>query len=76
MGVGQVGCSPSELAQHSPNGASCVGEIDSAIQIFNGKLQSMVVDFNNNLPGAKFAFINGFHIFQDIVRRAPEFGTY
>ncbi|KAG9448137.1 hypothetical protein H6P81_014265 [Aristolochia fimbriata] len=73
IGVGQVGCSPSELAQNNVRGG-CVQRINSAIQIFNNKLRNLVVNFNSNLPGAKFTFINGYAIFEDIVRRAPQYG--
>nr|XP_009406156.2 PREDICTED: GDSL esterase/lipase At5g45670-like [Musa acuminata subsp. malaccensis] len=67
IGVGQVGCSPNELAQRSPNGVACVEEIDSAIRIFNAKLIDLVDEFNA-LDGAHFIYINGYGIFEDILR--------
>ncbi|XP_077229387.1 GDSL esterase/lipase At5g45670-like [Tasmannia lanceolata] len=72
IGVGQVGCSPSELAQNSAT--TCVSRINSAIQIFNGKLKSLVDNFNNNLPGAKFIYVNGYGIFGDVLTRASSYG--
>ncbi|KAK8933338.1 GDSL esterase/lipase [Platanthera zijinensis] len=66
IGVGQVGCSPNELAQQSSDGVTCVETINSAIQIFNNRLIQLVNQFNN-LDGAHFTFINGFGIFQDII---------
>lgn len=74
FGVGLVGCSPSELAQFSANGASCVERINSAIQIFNSKLVSLVDDLNNNLDGAKFIYVNAYGIFDDVLRRASSYG--
>nr|ABF70089.1 GDSL-motif lipase/hydrolase family protein [Musa balbisiana] len=67
IGVGQVGCSPNELAQRSPNGVTCVEEINSAIRIFNAKLIDLVDEFNA-LDGAHFIYINGYGIFEDILR--------
>lgn len=67
IGVGQVGCSPNELAQRSPNGVACVEEINSAIRIFNAKLIDLVDEFNA-LDGAHFIYINGYGIFEDILR--------
>lgn len=75
MGVGQVGCSPSELARYSANGATCIDNINSAIQIFNNKVRSLVSDLNSNLADAKFTYIDGYGIFADIVRRASQFGN-
>lgn len=74
IGVGQVGCSPSDLAQFSQNGTTCVTRINSAIQLFNAKLRSVVDDFNNNLPGAKFIYVNGYGIFEDILKNARSNG--
>ncbi|KAI0515704.1 hypothetical protein KFK09_008370 [Dendrobium nobile] len=66
IGVGQVGCSPSELAQLSSDGVTCIDRIDSAIQLFNKRLIQLVNEFNR-LDGAHFTFINAFNIFQDII---------
>ncbi|KAF8409154.1 hypothetical protein HHK36_005227 [Tetracentron sinense] len=74
MGVGQIGCSPNELAQYSPNGASCIERINSANQLFNDRLISLVKDFNSNLAGAKFIYVNAFGIFQDILRNPSSYG--
>ncbi|KAM3351062.1 hypothetical protein ACQJBY_023219 [Aegilops geniculata] len=67
MGVGQVGCSPNELAQQSSDGVTCVARINGAIEIFNQKLVELVDQFNT-LPGAHFTYINAYGIFQDIIR--------
>jgi phospholipase/lecithinase/hemolysin len=67
MGVGQVGCSPNELAQHSPDGTTCVSQINGAVDLFNQKLVALVDQFNA-LPGAHFTYINFYGIFQGILR--------
>jgi hypothetical protein len=66
VGVGQVGCSPNELAQQSANGVTCVERINSAIRIFNQELVGLVDQFNT-LPGAHFTYINIYGIFDDIL---------
>ncbi|RCV27346.1 hypothetical protein SEVIR_5G320400v4 [Setaria viridis] len=73
MGVGQVGCSPNELAQRSPDGATCVSEINAAIDIFNRRLVALVDQFNA-LPGAHFTYINAYGIFEDILRSPGSHG--
>nr|XP_010911116.1 GDSL esterase/lipase At5g45670 [Elaeis guineensis] len=73
IGLGQVGCSPNELAQLSPNGEVCVDRIDSAIQIFNRKLIALVDQFNT-LEGAHFTYINANGIFADIMRNPSAYG--
>ncbi|KAJ0018499.1 hypothetical protein Pint_10159 [Pistacia integerrima] len=74
IGVGAVGCSPSELAQNSQDGRTCVERINSANQIFNNKLRSLVDQFNNQRSDAKFIYINAYGIFQDMINRPAAFG--
>ncbi|KAA8519193.1 hypothetical protein F0562_013449 [Nyssa sinensis] len=74
IGVGQIGCSPNELAQNSPDGKTCVRRINDANQLFNDRLKSLVDDFNNNLPGAKFIYINAYGIFQEFIDNPSSYG--
>ncbi|EES19821.1 hypothetical protein BDA96_09G211000 [Sorghum bicolor] len=67
IGVGQVGCSPNELAQRSANGVTCVEQINAAVRMFNRRLVGLVDRFNK-LPGAHFTYINIYGIFDDILR--------
>lgn len=76
IGVGQIGCSPSELAQNSPDGRTCVQRINAANQIFNNRLRSLVDQFNGNTPDAKFVYINAYGIFQDLINRPAAFGKW
>nr|AMY26614.1 zinc finger FYVE domain containing protein [Linum usitatissimum] len=74
IGIGQIGCSPSELAQSSPDGKTCVQRINSANTIFNNKLRALVDQFNGNTPDAKFIYINAYGIFQDLINNPAAFG--
>ncbi|KAI8525738.1 hypothetical protein RHMOL_Rhmol13G0253300 [Rhododendron molle] len=74
IGVGQIGCSPNELAQNSPDGRTCVQRINSANQLFNNRLKSLVDNLNNNFSDAKFIYINAYGIFQDLITNPSSFG--
>lgn len=74
IGVGQIGCSPSKLAQGSPDGRTCVREINDACQLFNNRLKFLVDDINNNLPGAAFTYIDAYGIFQDLINNPSSYG--
>ncbi|KAJ8761179.1 hypothetical protein K2173_001235 [Erythroxylum novogranatense] len=74
IGVGQIGCSPNELAQNSPDGRTCVSRINAANQIFNNKLRSLVGEFNGNTPDAKFVYVNAYGIFQDLIDNSARYG--
>ncbi|XP_042483842.1 GDSL esterase/lipase At5g45670-like isoform X2 [Macadamia integrifolia] len=74
IGIGEIGCSPSELAQNSPDGHTCVERIDSANRMFNDRLISLVDNFNNNFEGAKFIYVNVYGIFDDILKNPSSYG--
>ncbi|RDX66307.1 GDSL esterase/lipase, partial [Mucuna pruriens] len=76
FGVGQIGCSPIALAQYSQDGRTCAEGINSATQLFNNGLRSLVDQLNNQLPNARFIYINIYGIFQDIIRNPSSFGDY
>lgn len=64
------------MAQNSPDGRSCVERINSANQIFNNKLKSVVDQFNNQFPDAKVIYVNTYGIFQDIISNPAAYGNY
>ncbi|KAK9153175.1 hypothetical protein Sjap_000655 [Stephania japonica] len=74
IGVGQIGCSPNALAQFSPNGTQCVERINSANRLFNDRVRALVDNFNNNLAGASFIYINAYDIANDILRSPSSYG--
>lgn len=76
FGLGQIGCSPNELAQNSPDGSTCVQRINSANQIFNNKLKSLVNNLNSNFADARFIFVDSYGIFQDIINSPSSYGKY
>lgn len=76
FGVGQIGCTPNALAQNSPDGRTCVARINSANQLFNNGLRSLVDQLNNQLPDARFIYVNVYGIFQDIITSPSTYGNY
>ncbi|KAG9158848.1 hypothetical protein Leryth_017877 [Lithospermum erythrorhizon] len=74
IGVGQIGCSPNELAQNSNDGKTCVERINSANQIFNNQLKALVDQLNTELTDAKFIYINAYGIFQDVIDNPSAYG--
>ncbi|XP_034698745.1 GDSL esterase/lipase At5g45670-like [Vitis riparia] len=74
IGVGQIGCSPNELAQNSPDGTTCIERINSANRLFNDRLKSLVGELNNNFPDGRFIYINAYGIFQDLISSPSSYG--
>ncbi|KMT03850.1 hypothetical protein BVRB_8g188220 [Beta vulgaris subsp. vulgaris] len=74
IGIGQIGCSPNQLAQRSPDGATCDDTVNSANRIFNSGLRSLVQQLNNELSDARFAYINVYDMFQDLIENPSNYG--
>ncbi|EXB58276.1 GDSL esterase/lipase [Morus notabilis] len=73
-GIGQIGCSPNQLAQNSQDGKTCVEKINSANRIFNARLKGVVDQFNNQFTDARFIYIDSYGIFQDIIASPSTYG--
>ncbi|XP_057471149.1 GDSL esterase/lipase At1g29670-like [Actinidia eriantha] len=57
-GLGLIGCTPAEMATYGTNGSACVDVINKDVAYFNDELSLLVDELNNNLPDAKFAYVN------------------
>ncbi|KAI3764520.1 hypothetical protein L2E82_14531 [Cichorium intybus] len=58
FGLAPLGCTPTEIARFGTNGKLCVDKINDAVKLFNDRLKPLVVELNNDLPDARFTFIN------------------
>ncbi|KAF3794518.1 GDSL esterase/lipase [Nymphaea thermarum] len=74
FGVGPVGCTPSALSQHSPDGETCVEAINDAVRSFNSRLPNLVNYFNARFEGARFTYINVYAMFDDIHNKPCHYG--
>lgn len=72
-GLGQMGCIPSILAQSMTG--TCSKEVNLLVKPFNENVKTMLGNFNNNLPGARFIFADSSRMFQDILLNARSYGT-
>ncbi|KAG5033548.1 hypothetical protein GLYMA_06G324200v4 [Glycine max] len=71
-GLGEMGCIPSILAQSTTG--TCSEEVNLLVQPFNENVKTMLGNFNNNLPGARFIFADSSRMFQDILLNARSYG--
>ena len=71
-GLGLMGCIPSILAQSMSGG--CSEEVNLLVQPFNANVKTMLSNFNNNLPGARFIFVDVANMFQNILLNARSYG--
>ncbi|KAM1213345.1 hypothetical protein PS2_004772 [Malus domestica] len=60
IGIGLIGCTPSAISAFGTNGSACVDKLNSAAQMFNQNLVSLVDQLNTDLTDAKFIYVNSF----------------
>ncbi|KAJ6805574.1 GDSL esterase/lipase-like [Iris pallida] len=71
-GVGSMACIPSILAQSATS--RCNPEVDNLVIPFNSKVRAMVDSLNTNLPGARFIYIDIYHMILDILKNPKSYG--
>ncbi|ANM60109.1 GDSL-like Lipase/Acylhydrolase superfamily protein [Arabidopsis thaliana] len=72
-GLGRMGCIPSILAQG--NDGKCSEEVNQLVLPFNTNVKTMISNLNQNLPDAKFIYLDIAHMFEDIVANQAAYGT-
>lgn len=60
FGITLLGCIPQGLSRYPRNigSSGCVDFINNGVQLFNTRLISLIKDLNNNLPNARFTYLN------------------
>ena len=72
-GLGMMGCIPSILAQNSAG--KCSQDVNNLVNPFNANVKTMINRLNNNLPGARFIYVDTARMFQDILASPRSYGT-
>ncbi|XP_061339682.1 GDSL esterase/lipase At1g71691 [Gastrolobium bilobum] len=71
-GLGLMGCIPSICAQSLTG--NCSEEVNLLVQPFNANVRTMLNNFNTNLPGSRFIFIDTARMFRNILLNARSYG--
>ncbi|XP_038709648.1 GDSL esterase/lipase At1g71691-like isoform X1 [Tripterygium wilfordii] len=71
-GLGRMGCIPSILSQSTAG--ICNEEVNQLVLPFNANVKAMINNFNTNLPGARFTYIDITRLFEDLVANREQYG--
>ncbi|KAG0473698.1 hypothetical protein HPP92_015047 [Vanilla planifolia] len=74
VGVGPLGCIPSQLFQQNSTDGSCIDGINNAVSIFNNHLMPLMSKLNSTLSGSFFILENIYKSFLDMVQRPSSYG--
>ncbi|KAF8049898.1 hypothetical protein N665_2097s0010 [Sinapis alba] len=71
-GLGRMGCIPSILAQGTEG--KCSEEVNQLVLPFNTNVKTMITNLNQNLPDAKFIYLDTAHMVEDITTNPAVYG--
>ncbi|KAL9457420.1 hypothetical protein AB3S75_006465 [Citrus x aurantiifolia] len=73
-GLPPMGCLPLERTTNFPGHHDCVEEYNNVALEFNGKLSSLAIRLNRELPGIRILDAEAFKIFDQIIRKPDAYG--
>lgn len=73
-GLGRMGCIPSILAQGTDG--KCSEEVNQLVLPFNTNVKTMISNLNQNLPDAKFIYLDITQMLEDIIANPEVYGNY
>ncbi|RVX06544.1 GDSL esterase/lipase 7 [Vitis vinifera] len=73
VGIGPLGCIPSQLSMVSSNNG-CVDRVNNLVTLFNSRLIQLTSTLNASLPGSFFVYQNIYNIFSNMVRDPSKYG--
>ncbi|XP_077217474.1 GDSL-motif lipase 7 [Tasmannia lanceolata] len=73
VGIGALGCIPSQLSMASGNNG-CVERVNNLVTAFNDRLVQMSNTLNATLPGSFFVYQNIYGVFSDMINNPSNYG--
>ncbi|PKA59833.1 GDSL esterase/lipase 7 [Apostasia shenzhenica] len=74
VGIGPLGCIPSQLYQRNSIDGSCITAVNDAISLFNERLPGLRAKLNSNLPGSFFVIEEIYNTFMDMIQNPANYG--
>uniref|UniRef100_A0A0C9RI38 TSA: Wollemia nobilis Ref_Wollemi_Transcript_18910_1268 transcribed RNA sequence n=1 Tax=Wollemia nobilis TaxID=56998 RepID=A0A0C9RI38_9CONI len=73
VGLGPVGCCPSQRSQKSKTG-DCIAEVNDLALKFNGAVKSMLEDLGSNLHGLKYSLCKTYGLLSSYIQNPSKYG--
>ncbi|KAK9116399.1 hypothetical protein Sjap_015346 [Stephania japonica] len=75
VGIGPLGCIPSQLyMRSSTNSNGCVEWVNDLVSLFNDRLVYFSKTMNSTLVGSSFVYQNIFDVFSDMIKNPSKYG--
>ncbi|KAG0465253.1 hypothetical protein HPP92_019417 [Vanilla planifolia] len=74
VGVGPLGCIPSQLYQGNSIDGSCIDDVNQAVTLFNERLETLTTKLNSTLPGSFFIYEDIYDNFIQMVQNPADYG--
>ncbi|KAM0943094.1 putative triacylglycerol lipase [Dioscorea sansibarensis] len=74
VGIGPLGCIPSQLSMNNSTDGECIERVNDIVMAFNRPFFSMLPSLNSSLPGAFFVYQNIYDRFNDLIQNPSDYG--
>ncbi|KAH7674373.1 GDSL lipase/esterase protein [Dioscorea alata] len=74
VGVGPLGCIPSQLSMNNSTDGECIKRVNDIVMAFNSRFFPMLPSLNSSLPGAFFVYQNIYDRFIDLIQNPSDYG--
>ncbi|KAK8941261.1 GDSL esterase/lipase 7 [Platanthera zijinensis] len=74
VGIGPLGCIPSQLFQHNSTDGGCVDSVNKQVSLYNERLEPLLRRLNSTLPGSFFVYENIYGTFMDMILNPARYG--
>ncbi|XP_004253387.3 GDSL esterase/lipase At2g31540-like [Solanum lycopersicum] len=66
-GLPPIGCLPMQITAKSPFFRSCINEENSDAEIYNQKLQDLLIQLQSHLPGSKILYADTYNLISELI---------
>ncbi|XP_060196180.1 GDSL esterase/lipase At2g24560-like [Lycium barbarum] len=73
-GLPPIGCLPIQMTAKSPLLRTCINKENFDAQIYNQKLEHLLLQLQAHLPGSKILYIDSYAFVSDLINNAQEYG--
>lgn len=74
VGIGPLGCIPSQLSMNNSTDGECIKRVNDIVMAFNSRFFPMLPSLNSSFPGAFFVYQNIYDRFINLIQNPSDYG--
>lgn len=75
-GLPPIGCLPIQMTAKSPLLRTCINKENIDAQIYNQKLEHLLIQLQTHLPRSKILYVDSYSFVSDLINNPQQYGKY